>query len=225
MIRQLIFDLPAAARVTRADFFTSPANALVLETIDQWRDWPSRKMMLIGPRGAGKSHLAQIWATDAKATVVPAGSLADIDLSRIAADAAIALEDADTLAGQPSGEALLFHLHNLLAVSGTLLMTAVAPPRDWGLSLPDLASRMQATPMTRLEPPDDALLGAVLAKLFADRQLEVPGNLIPYLLARMDRSITAARALVDALDARALAQHRPITRVLAGEILESHVSE
>lgn len=225
MIRQLTFDLPAVARLTRADFFTSPANALALAAIDLWQDWPNRKMLLIGPEGAGKSHLAQIWATDAGALLVPAASLADLDLSNLTTDAAIAVEDADTLAGQAAGEAALFHLHNLLAVSGTLLLTAQTPPRDWGLTLPDLASRMQATPITRLEPPDDALLGAVLAKLFSDRQLAVPANLIPYLLARMDRSITAARTLVDALDARALAQHRPITRAIAGELLESQVTE
>lgn len=225
MIRQLTFDLPAVARLTRDDFSPSPANALALAAIDGWRNWPNRKMLLVGPKGAGKSHLAQIWAADAGATLVPANKLKDFDLSGLAATAAIAIEDADTLASDAAGEVALFHLHNMLAASGALLLTARTPPRDWGLTLPDLASRLQAAPLTRIEAPDDALLAAVLAKLFSDRQLSVPANLIAYLITRMDRSIAAAHALVDALDARALSQHRPITRALAREILESHDTE
>ncbi|HMS96681.1 MAG TPA: chromosomal replication initiator DnaA, partial [Tabrizicola sp.] len=113
----------------------------------------------------------------------------------------------------------LFHLHNLAISGGSLLLTARTPPRDWGLSLPDLISRMQATPIVQLEAPDDSLLSAVLVKLFADRQVAVAPNLIPYLVSRMPRSIGAARGLVAALDARALAAGRPITRALAGEVL------
>jgi chromosomal replication initiation ATPase DnaA len=225
VIRQLTFNLPAEARLTRTDFFVSPANALALAAIEAWRSWPSRKMVLVGPQGTGKSHLAQIWAADAGAAIVAAKNLADADLSAVTATQAVAVEDAEMLGGDPAAEAALFHLHNLLAQSGTLLVTALSPPRDWGLQLPDLASRMQAAPLTRLDPPDDALLSAVLAKLFSDRQLAIPANLIPYLVVRMDRSIAAARTLVAALDARALSQKRPITRALAGELLESGESE
>jgi chromosomal replication initiation ATPase DnaA len=109
--------------------------------------------------------------------------------------------------------------------SGALLMTARTPPRDWGLVLPDLISRMQSTQIAQLEAPDDALLSAVLVKLFADRQVVVPPNLIPYLISRMPRSVGAARGLVSALDARALAAGRPITRALAGEVLDSAAPE
>ena len=220
MIQQLTFDLPVGARLTRADFCVTPANALALTAVDAWQTWPNNKMLVVGPEGAGKSHLAQIWAKDAKAVLMPATQLAAADISALATQPAVGIEDAETLAGDPAAEAALFHLHNLLATSGSLLVTAKIPPRDWGLTLPDLASRMQATALTSLDPPDDALLAAVLAKLFADRQLAISANLIPYLVVRMDRSIAAARRLVDALDARALSQHRPITRAMAGELLE-----
>ena len=225
MIAQLTFDLPADARLTRADFCVSATNELALAAVDAWQDWPNHKMLLVGLEGAGKTHLAQIWAAEANATLVPASQLASADIRTLSTHGMIAVEDADTLAGDGAAEAALFHLHNLLATSGSLLMTAKTPPRDWGLILPDLASRMQATALTRLEPPDDALLTAVLAKLFGDRQLVISANLIPYLVVRMDRSIAAARALVEALDARALSQHRPITRAMAGEILDIDATE
>lgn len=217
MTRQLTFDLPNAEAMTRADFFVSPSNALALQTVDGWEGWPGRKLVLVGPEGSGKSHLVQIWAALAGAEVIAAGALATADLAALAGRA-VAVEDADRVQG---AEAQLFHLHNLVTTGEHLLLTARTPPRDWGLTLPDLASRMQAAQVARIEAPDDALLSAVLVKLFADRQVAVAANLIPFLVSRMPRSVGAARALVAALDARALAQGRPITRALAGEVLDS----
>ena len=215
---QLAFDLPGLQALTRADFFVAPSNAMALQTVDGWQDWPGRKLVLVGPEGSGKTHLAQVWAAMAGALVLSAPDLAATDLADLSGRAVV-VEDADHLPG-PAAEAQLFHLHNLATEGGALLLTAQTPPRDWGLTLPDLISRMQAAPIARLEAPDDALLSAVLVKLFADRQVAVAANLIPYLVSRMSRSIGAARALVAALDARALAEGRAISRGLAGEVLD-----
>lgn len=219
MIRQLAFDLPGREAMTRGDFFVAPSNAIALQMVERWPDWPGRKLLLLGPEGAGKSHLMQIWAALSGADVVSAASLSGLDIGALSGRH-VAVEDADRL-GQRS-EAALFHLHN---VAGGLMLTAQTPPRDWGLALADLASRMQAMPIARIEAPDDALLSAVLVKLFADRQVAVAANLIPYLVSRMPRSVGAARGLVAALDARALAEGRPITRQLAGEVLDRLAGE
>ena len=225
MSRQLILDLPAPEAMTRDEFFVAPANSLALAVLDNWSDWPGRKMLLVGPGGAGKSHLAQIWSTDTGAVRINGRDLADADIPHIAAADRVVIDDTHLVAATPLAETALFHLHNLLAqTGGTLLLTAPSAPRDWGLSLPDLLSRMQATAITRIDPPDDALLGAVLVKLFADRQLAVAPNLIPYLVVRIPRSIGAARAVVTALDAAALAEGRPVTRALAAGLLDSDVN-
>ncbi|WP_103258137.1 DnaA/Hda family protein [Tabrizicola aquatica] len=218
MIRQLAFDLPSAEAMTRADFFVAPSNALALQTVEDWQNWPGRKLLLVGPEGSGKTHLTRVWATLSGAQVIPASALHGLDPATLTGTP-VAVEDADHL---DDAEAQLFHLHNLVTATSSLLLTAQRPPRDWGLRLPDLISRLQAAPIARLEAPDDALLSAVLVKLFADRQVAVPANLIPYLVSRMPRSIGAARALVAALDAAALAQGRPITRALAGDVLDAH---
>ncbi len=215
MIRQLAFDLPNPEAMTRDHFFVAPSNALALETVDQWQGWPGRKLLLVGPEGSGKTHLAHVWAALVDAVILQAEDLAKADVASLSGRAVV-VENAERIGG---AEAQLFHLHNLVTTTGALLLTARTPPRDWGLTLPDLVSRMQATAIAQIDRPDDALLSAVLVKLFADRQVAVPTNLIPYLISRMPRSIGAARVLVAALDARALAAGRPITRALAGEIL------
>ena len=220
MIRQLAFDLPAREAFRREDFFVSPANAVALAAVDGWKDWPGGKMLLVGPRGSGKTHLARLWAAEAGAAVIRGVDLAGADLPGLSAHGAVAVEDGEAVAGHPDREAAFFHLHNLVVQAGSLLVTATTPPRDWGLGLPDLASRLQAAAVTRLEAPDDALLSAVLIKLFSDRQIVVPPTLIPYLVLRMERSIDAARALVAELDARSLAVGRPITRQLAAEVMD-----
>lgn len=220
MTAQLAFDLPARASLRREDYFVSPANALALATLDAG-GWPQGKMMLVGPEGAGKTHLAHIWASGSGAELMAAVSLAQADIDA-RSRGPLVVEDADRVAGDLRLETALFHLHNLLAERRLpLLMTASAPPRDWGLVLPDLASRMQASAITRIEAPDDGLLSAVLVKLFADRQITVPPTLIPWLVARMDRSLAAARGVVSRLDALALARGVPVSRQLAAEVLDS----
>jgi chromosomal replication initiation ATPase DnaA len=214
---QLAFDLPTRTTHLRADFFASPTNTAALAAISAPGRWPEGRMILLGPEGSGKTHLAHLWASENGGTVIAATDLAAADLPSLAAGPVV-VEDVDSLP-RPA-ETPLFHLHNLLAGIHPLLITATSPPRDWGHALPDLVSRMQAMPITRIDAPDDALLAVVLVKLFADRQITVAPNLIAYLIPRMDRSLHAASLLVAALDARALALGRPVTRALATELTE-----
>lgn len=222
MTQQLAFDLPHRTARGREDFFVSATNAQALAALDAWRTWPGGKMVLTGPQAAGKTHLAHVWAAASGAQVVAAQTLDKADIPTLAAQPAVVIEDCETLGPSAPAQTALFHLHNMLATHGAaLLMTAALAPRDWGLTLPDLASRVQAAPVTRLDAPDDALLSAVLVKLFADRQITVTPALIAYVLPRMDRSFAAARTLVAALDAAALARGSGVTRALAATVLDN----
>ncbi len=222
MTGQLTFDLPLVQGWQRSAFLVTPATQAALAAVDGWATWAGGKLLLVGPNGSGKTHLAHIWADMAQAMWVPPTELPD-RLPYIAPEACIILDDAQLVTGR--AEEALFHLYNRLAPQGRLMLTAPTAPRDWGLRLADLLSRLQAMPMARLEPPDDDLLAGVLLKLFTDRQIIAEARLIPYLLARMERSIAAAQAVVAALDARSLATHRPVTRVLAAEVLDSALPE
>jgi len=217
----MAFDLAHRPALGREAFFAAPSNAMALAAVEDWRGWPGGRMLLAGPAGAGKTHLAHVFASACRgAGVVSATDLAGADIAALAALPGVAVEDAEAVAGDMAAETALFHLHNLtLAEGGRLLVTAATPPRDWGLVLPDLQSRMQGAPLVRVEAPCDALLAAVLVKLFADRQIDVTPALIRWLVPRIERSFAGAGAAVARLDAQALARRLPVTRKLAAEVL------
>jgi chromosomal replication initiation ATPase DnaA len=218
---QLSFPLPRLEALGREAFFVSPANSLAVRQVEDWRGWPQGKLVLIGPEGSGKSHLAGIWAALAGARVTMAADLPVADLPALAAGPVL-VEDADRVAGVAEAEAALFHLHNLCLVAGVpLLLTARRAPRHWHIGLADLASRVEGTAVATLDALDDALLSALLVKLFSDRQIAPPPRLVDYCVRRMDRSFAAAQKLVADLDSRALATGRPIGTALAAELLDN----
>ena len=218
MPRQLTFDLPGKVSAGRGDFFISPANAAAVAMLDG--DWPNGRLLLSGPRGAGKSHLAKIWAGESGAHVVVATGLVAVVEEALEAQPLV-IEDIDRIAGDRAGEEALFHVLNAQAQHGrALLLTSAWAVRAAGFVLPDLASRLQGMAVAALEAPDDALLSAVMVKLFADRQLAVPPDVIGYLATRIERSFEAARAAVEALDITALAEGRAVTRPLAAQVLD-----
>lgn len=218
MAEQLTFDLTVRPSLDRGDFFVSPANALAVARLDDPAGWPLGKLVLVGPEGAGKTHLAHVWAESAGARVLSSSDLATLDIGAL--DAPVAVDDADRL--PPQAETALFHLHNRLSDLGLpLLLTARDAPARWTVALPDLKSRMQGTDLARIEAPDDALLAAVLVKLFADRQIRVGPRVIAWLTVRIGRSFAEARDAVEKLDRAALAHGRAVTPQLAAEILDN----
>lgn len=223
MATQLGFDLPVRAALGREDFFVSPANAMAVALLEGWQGWPGRKLLLIGPAGAGKTHLAHVWAAQSRARILPAAGLEQADIPALA-QGHVVVEDIDQIAGQQGAEQALFHLHNLVIAEGhSLLLTSACAPQHLGLSLPDLQSRVQGCQSASLGAPDDRLLGAVLMKLFADRQLVPTPDTLPYLVRWMTRSFDSARQIVAEMDAQALAQGRPLNRALAREVLARHI--
>lgn len=223
MARQLILDLTGDPAHGRADFLVAEANKLAIETLDAPDDWPQGRMLLIGEAGSGKSHMANFWSLENGAERYPAATLRVDSMDMLVQeDGALVVEDAQRVGGAAGAEQALFHLWNLSEARGCLLLlTARTPPRDWGMVLPDLRSRMDAMPQTRIAGPDEGLLAAVLIKLFADRQINAPPGLIDWLARQMDRDLGLARRLVDALDRAALADRRSLTRNLAAELLDN----
>ena len=215
MAEQLSFDLPSKPALEREDFFVAPSNAMAVALLDPAFHWPSGKLVLTGPKGAGKTHLAHVWARQTGAWIIPAHALPYEDLPMLS-EGPVVVEDVPDIALDPEAQEALFHLHNLVLAAGhQLMMTGRPAPNLWGLTLADLQSRVQAATHAALEAPDDALLAVVLTKLFNDRQIAPKPDVIPYLVAHMDRTFEDAARIVDQLDHLSLSEKRSLSRPLA----------
>ena len=215
--RQLAFALPHAESLTRDNFLEGPANAAGLALVERWPEWPNRVMLLVGPEGSGKSHLAAIWAEQSGARSISAHALTAAAVPAALATGALVVED---LNASDFDERALFHLLNLAREDDAfVLITARMAPSAFPVELRDLRSRLRALPTVSLLPPDDALFRALIVKFCADRQLSVDESVVSYLVNRIERSYTAARQAVELLDTEALRLGRPVTRALAAELL------
>jgi chromosomal replication initiation ATPase DnaA len=220
MADQLTLDLALPPPTyLREDFILSSGNSEALAWVDRWPDWPAPALALSGPPGSGKTHLGRIWAARAAAKVIAGSdldgkSVADL-VSLAETSPALVIERADR-----TSERSLFHLYNLMRERhGHLLLIAELPPAHWSITLPDLASRLRAAPAVVLAPPDDDLLGSIILKQLADRQLHAGAGVVQYLVSRMERSAGEARRVVAALDRKSMAEGREIDRRLAADVL------
>lgn len=211
--RQIPLEFAHTPGLTRDDLVVSSVNRAAVEILERWPRWPSSVVIVAGPAGSGKTHLASIWREAAIATELGIGDLAGADKI----DGPVLIDNADHASIDEVG---LFHLINAVKQRGTsLLLTARRFPAAWGISVPDLASRLKAATLVELGEPDDALLGGVITKLFADRQVEVDPAVVQFLIRRMERSLATANLLVTRLDRVALERKVAITRGLAAELL------
>jgi chromosomal replication initiation ATPase DnaA len=216
---QLTFDLAPRPALGAEDFLVSPANEGALHIIERWPDWPHHAVVIEGPAQAGKTHLGQVWRLASGAETVAAPDLCAAQLAQLEAAGALLVENLERGIGD---ERILFHLLNAARENKrSLLMTSRVPVASISISLPDLGSRLRAVPVVAIAPPDTALLKAVLVKHFSDRQLIVEPAVIDTIALRMERSMAMAEAVVSAIDRKALAMKRKVTRPLVLEVLQA----
>jgi chromosomal replication initiation ATPase DnaA len=214
--RQLPLDLGHETGFSRDELIVTVSNAAAVRLIDQWPDWPASLMILAGPPGSGKSHLASIWARKAAARTVSPGEKGASEAAATAGANVLI----DGLGGQPIDESALFHLINAVREGGKhLLITSRRWPSQWPVALPDLMSRIKSAPMIEIAEPDDELLAGVITKLFADRQIAVESNVVRYLVSRIERSLATAQNVVARIDRAALENQARATRQLAASVL------
>lgn len=215
---QMSLLLPFESAMGREDFLPGASNMDAFTMIEHWPDWPSLWLLLAGPVGAGKSHLAQIWQENSNARIVTLEELNASDPTRLVASGAVVVEDADR---SVRDDKALFHLLNAAKEAGAyVLITARNWPDAWGVQLPDLASRLRLTTPVEIFEPDDQLLRQVLVKLFADRQVVPDPSVVDYIVLRMERSIEAAIKIVEAIDREALARRKNVTRPIAIDVMK-----
>lgn len=218
--RQLAFDLEHRPALGEEDFLVSPCNAEAVAWVDRFPDWPAPALIISGAPGCGKTHLGRVFMAKTEAIEISAAALRIEAAPRLPDADAFLIEDADSLSGDAIAEEALFHLYNQARERGAgILFTAASPPARWPIALADLNSRLRAAPSATIGAPDDALLTAVLVKLFADRQLRIDEDVLAYVMARIERSFAAAQRFVTDADRHALENKRRITVPLARSVL------
>lgn len=223
---QLPLDLGHRSALGREDFLIADSNQDAVSWIDLWPEWPAPALVLYGPAACGKTHMAAVWSAQTKAITIDPEELstqsADILFAR---GQHFLIDPVDPWIGDRAAETTLFHLYNLAKENNrTLLLTMRVPPVRLSFAIPDLASRLRAAPGVAIHAPDEMLLGAVLVKMFADRQIQISEDVLNYILPRMERSFAAARDLVEKADRQALAEKRAISVPLIRQVLMSQTT-
>jgi chromosomal replication initiation ATPase DnaA len=216
--KQLALELPSRIALNRTDFLVTPSNSTAVAAIDAWPNWPAHGVVIVGPAGSGKTHLAHVFQQVTGATRIESGALTSEKIPELLSHDALIVEHTES---QPLDETALFHALNVVRQEKQhILLTSRNAPSSWHLALPDLRSRLAALPIVVLAAPDDELLAGVILKLFDDRQLVPAENVLPYLLQRMPRSLEAVQLLVTEIDRRALAERANISRPFVSRVLE-----
>lgn len=220
--QQLTLDLPHRQALGREDFLVTHSNAAAVALIDQWPNWPSYGAIIVGPPGSGKTHLVEVWRQKSNAQICSSDTLTVEAIPALMAQGPLAIE---IIAQATWPERAIFHALNYAKQVGrNLLFTSDQPLSDWPITIPDLASRLNALPTVLIGQPDDALLRGVLVKLFLDRQIAVDESTLNYMLLRMPRSLQSARNIVAEIDQQALAEKAEITRPFVARILAGFTS-
>jgi len=194
MSHQLPLDLKAPDRYSRDRLVTDGALASLLDVLLKPQDWISPQLLLLGPSGSGKTHLGHVFAAETGALFREAADTRGLDAAGI--DRGVVVDDAES-----ASQEALFHLYNHLQTIGQpLVLLTKMHPREWRVSIPDLASRLVAMRLLAVPQPGEDLLEAILNKLFAERAISPSPDAVAYIAGRMDRSVSAAQKIVTELE-------------------------
>lgn len=217
MRQQRLFEFRMGERSPET-LVVSEANRDAATLLTDWRSWPGGALALIGPQGAGKTHLALAWAMEAGARqITPLASPDDAAAIFAESGGRLFIDDAD----QERDEGMFWRVLDLArAQGGAVLLVGVQSPATWSTDLPDLRSRLSALPVARLGEPDQALMEVVLRRICREQFIQLSDDAARYLAERLPRTFAAAHRMAAALDADLVKGAKPVALAAARRALE-----
>ena len=225
MNEQLILSLSLKEALEKEDFFISPSNLHSVTLMGNIEHWSSGALLLVGPKGSGKTHLSLVWSRENNAKQIALESVIP-EIERGLNYDSVCIEDLHLIEDigihkKPIIEEGIFHIINSIrSRGGKLLISSSKTPNTLALSLRDLVSRLQSFSNTRIREPDDSLVMALLLKYFNDRQIYIKHSILTYMATRIDRTYSAIYEFVKSLDHKSLVLNTKITRTLIDETLK-----
>ncbi len=226
--KQLLLNWPVSEKFAQSNFLPAVSNEKAVKWIDSWPNWQRGEeqfhcLIIYGPDGCGKTHLAHVWQKISKAKIIAGEDLGKSDF--ISGDNLVfVVEDVDSFVNNSTTQEALLHLLNWTREQGGyILLTARKRPKKWPINLADLSSRLLASEASKISLPDDDLLKDIMIKQFSDRQITLSKDVIKYLIARTERSFDAIRNLVKDIDNLSMSEKKKITIPVVKRVLEDRV--
>ena len=215
---QLLFNLKKKKIYEKDDFLVSDSNKEAYKLINKWPNWSSRKIIIFGDSGTGKTHLSRIWQKKTSAIFLNLNKFKKTRFDNFFLKKNIFIienisnffdkikkKDKDNL------EKNLLHFYNLIEEKkGYLILTALNSPKFWKINLPDLKSRILSSIIVKINKPNDELLSSVLVKLFLDKQILIDKKIIKFIVYRSERSFTNLQNIVNKIDKQSLITKKKI---------------
>ena len=215
---QLSFNLKKEKIYEKDDFLVSKSNKEAYKLINKWPDWESRKIIIFGDSGTGKTHLSKIWQKKTSAIILNLNKFKKIKFDnfflkkkKFIIENISNFFDKIKKKDKENLEKNLLHFYNLIDEKrGYVVLTASIAPKFWGINLPDLKSRILSSTTVNIKKPDDELLSSVLVKLFIDKQILIDKKIIKFIVYRSERSFTSLQSLVNKIDELSLIKKKKI---------------
>jgi len=213
---QLIFKFPFKTTYCENDFYVSSNNFEAYKLIESWPNWPGRNVNIFGPKGCGKTHLANILKQRINSLFIDASDFNNNSLKNLESKECLIIDNYNN----NIEEKLLYSALNQSNQSNQyVVINSLFSIKTSKINLNDLSSRFESFIDLGIKLPTDDLLRVILTKSFSDKQIKVNVKILEYILKNVDRSYEKIFEFIKDIDAESLSTGKAININLIKKIL------
>ena len=217
MSQQLIFNFPFKKTYFSQDFYVSKNNFNAFKLIESWPQWPSRFINIFGPKGCGKTHLANILSSKIGSLIICANKIDSGVIGKYKTKECLIIDDFNN----DIEENLLYSIINLaLQDNKYLIISSPISLKKFKIKLKDLNSRFTSFIEVGIDLPTDDLIKVILTKNFSDKQISISKKNIDYIVNNIDRSFEKINLFSNSIDNLSLEKAKPVNLQLIKDVLK-----